>query len=221
MEEVFGYHYTLHDHGLLETTALIVLTLTYPDWRPDKWLEARFDETCSVVIRRRGRNQAWADEQQPLRPRHVMVSDKRVATATRQINNALPKCLDAGWMALPFVRELIIGPDTPLPGNLKKLTANAMAAAVAQKTGATPENVKTRIWRRNGPVIHLCVAYAALHIGGTVGRDPNDLIDFLSESDANLFLFLRTAEMLEEAVIAEPRLPVAKQNIFRIRLTDS
>lgn len=221
MEEIIGYHYTLRDHGRLETTALIVLTMTYPDWRPDKSLEARFDETCSVVIRRRGRDQAWAAEQQLLRPRHMVVSDKRVATATRQINNALPKCLDAGWMALPFVRELIVGPDAPLPWAQKKLTANAMAAAIAEKTGATPENVKTRIWRRSSPVIHLCVAYAALHISGTVGRDPNDLMDFLSESDANLLLFLRTAEMLEEAVIAEPRLPVTGQDIFRLRLTDS
>lgn len=216
-----GYHYTLRDHGRLETTALIILTLTYPDWRPDNSLEARFDEVCSVVVRRRCRDQAWANEQQLVRPRHVVVSDKRVATAMRQIQNALPKCLDAGWMALPFVRDLIVGPGAPPSENLRKLTANAMATAVAHKTGATPENVKTRIWRRSGPVIHFCVAYAALHIGGTVARSPNELIDFLAESDANLLLFLRTAEMLEEAVIAEPRLPVTEQNIFRIRLTDS
>ena len=193
-----------------ESQALIVATLARPSANEVGEREKLYLSLCSWLIRERAaRDPVWADELQPMTPRHACRREDDIKRDMKTLDRRLRDRITAGYIAVGFLKEAESGLKPTLPNGVNRLNIEQMATSVLGDLGmADTGNVRARVWAPSLPVIHLCSAWVTLVQDMTRAGQPSPhLLQAIQERDLLIQLVAR----------AELHVPLLERSRRRIK----
>jgi len=140
-----------------ECGAVLLAVLAYPSDPVEAKRRELTKSLCAKYLRLLHTGETDTAKIIPLKPAYVFRAEKHIKKDVKTLERRLR---DRGIVARMFrgFWQEAAGAVTNLPTGMTKLSLNQLAELVAEDAQQTADNIETRIWRPNVPVVHIAAA---------------------------------------------------------------
>jgi len=133
----------------------------------------------TVVRRDRGLLRWKGGKPEPIRPDHARATMRDFERAYRKSNRRVRNRIAAAQMVMPYFREALGLPTSQAP-RVSQLSHHEMAElALNDMLESNPHSIRSRVWARTQPVLHIATAAAIYDEIKGAGEPPIDFAHIL------------------------------------------
>ena len=200
---------------IYECGALLLTILALPEEIAEAKTKVLFNSLCAKALYLKHQTSPENGTPVSAQSEYLFHTVEKINRDVEFVSSRLGKRLEAGRMAIPFLRraaELPVG----LPQGVRRLSINEMAQFIQGPEGhGDLANIKARVWRSSRKVLHLCAALAMIGQERQRAGSPGSLETFLLDES-----FLRTvtsrAQEYADLIANDPKFPVSASSLIRV-----
>jgi len=161
--------------------AKVLAVLAWPELVTEPVRIDRYaDYLCRGVIEAQHREHCPRhDVPEPIRPDHARATMRDFERAYRKSNRRVRNRIAAAQMVMPYFREALGLPTSQAP-RVSQLSHHEMAElALNDMLESNPHSIRSRVWARTQPVLHIATAAAIYDEIKGAGEPPIDFAHIL------------------------------------------